>query len=276
MCDDYARRDERVKVIHQENAGLSAARNSGIDIASGSLLSFIDSDDYLLQGMYEKLYGLIASEDADISLCDFWPVDETGNMIPKKWKNIPDETLSGEEVLHMFMDGINGSYQMVWHRLHRAEIFRDIRFPEGHKHEDIATAHRIFGASRKVATTDEIFYMYRQRDDSITGKLRKFGEGINYLVDVLYIYSDRAGYFHSTGRTKWAADSERALFQTLKAALKSANYLQYRKELSPYFREVMSALLMSRSFRDKLRAAKLCVLLLRSILRPFNSKEKNL
>ena len=276
ICDDYASRDDRVKVIHKANAGQAMAHNSGLEVASGSFLSFIDSDDFILQGMYEKLYSLIASEDADVSLCDFWPVDKAGNMMPKKWKNIPSETLSGEEVLHRFMDGINGSYQMIWHRLHKAEIFQDIRFPAGNKHDDVATAHRIFGASHKVATTDEIFYMYRQREDSVMGQLQNFGEGIDYRLDTLYLYSDRAKYFRSTGKIEWARQSQYAEFHTLKRALKDANYLQYRKELSPYLQEVMSSLLLSFGFRDKLRAAKLFLILLRSILRPFTDKEKNL
>ena len=76
MCDQFAEQDQRVKVIHKENGGLSDARNAGIEIATGEYLGFVDSDDYIADDMYELLYTNIVKEDADLSICGIYDVYE--------------------------------------------------------------------------------------------------------------------------------------------------------------------------------------------------------
>lgn len=84
MCDNFARKDSRVKVIHQTNKGTGAARNTGIDSAKGELIGFADADDFASPEMYAKLYALMLKEHADVSVCEFTFVDAQGNEIPDK------------------------------------------------------------------------------------------------------------------------------------------------------------------------------------------------
>lgn len=83
MCDQFAEQDQRVKVIHKENGGLSDARNAGIEIATGEYLGFVDSDDYIADDMYELLYTNIVKEDADLSICGIYDVYEGKEPIVK-------------------------------------------------------------------------------------------------------------------------------------------------------------------------------------------------
>ncbi|WP_154064713.1 glycosyltransferase family 2 protein, partial [Enterococcus faecalis] len=84
MCDQFAEQDQRVKVIHKENGGLSDARNAGIEIATGEYLGFVDSDDYIADDMYELLYTNIVKEDADLSICGIYDVYEGKEPVEKQ------------------------------------------------------------------------------------------------------------------------------------------------------------------------------------------------
>ena len=81
ICNEYAAKDARIRVIHKGNGGLSSARNTGIDIATGKYIGFVDSDDYLAPDMYEKLLGAIVNNHADISVCNVHHVDENEELI---------------------------------------------------------------------------------------------------------------------------------------------------------------------------------------------------
>ena len=82
LCDAAAEKDARVRVIHQKNGGLSAARNAGLDAARGAWIGFVDSDDYIAPEMYEVLYQAVQSTGADLALCDYAEVDEAGKPCP--------------------------------------------------------------------------------------------------------------------------------------------------------------------------------------------------
>ena len=99
ICDEVARRDARVRVIHQANAGLSAARNAGIEIAHGEWLGFVDSDDYIAPQFYEKLYQTAQRTDADCVMCSVQNVDESGKSIDSALMRVADEVKTGQEVL---------------------------------------------------------------------------------------------------------------------------------------------------------------------------------
>ena len=88
MCDQFAEQDQRVKVIHKENGGLSDARNAGIEIATGEYLGFVDSDDYIADDMYELLYTNIVKEDADLSICGIYDVYEGKEPVEKQQQYI--------------------------------------------------------------------------------------------------------------------------------------------------------------------------------------------
>lgn len=101
LCDAAAAKDARIRVIHQKNGGLSAARNAGLDAARGEWIGFVDSDDYIAPEMYEALYKAVQSTGADLALCDYAEVDETGALCPPMHISLAEQVFTGRELLKM-------------------------------------------------------------------------------------------------------------------------------------------------------------------------------
>jgi len=171
ICDDYAEKEKRIKIIHKENGGLSDARNKGIELASGKYIGFVDSDDYIEKNMYETLYNMIKTNNADISICSFYLENENDKIENMKNKfKCEEETkliLNKIQVLKELLT--NPKIQnYAWDKLYKKELFKDIRFPIGRSFEDINVMYRLFDKVNKVVYTDVPKYHYVQREDSIS------------------------------------------------------------------------------------------------------------
>ena len=169
ICEEYRAKDNRIKVIHQENAGLSDARNAGIEIAVGNYIQFIDSDDYIDDDMIETLYNLIIENDADISMCSNYILkDGIKSCECSNKKYIYDRREALKEIL---IDETVRSYS--WNKLAKKELFDEIRFPSKRVFEDVLTTPKLFEKSNKVVFLDTPKYYYRQRNGSILNKQTK-------------------------------------------------------------------------------------------------------
>ena len=133
LCDAAAAKDARVRVIHQKNGGLSAARNAGLDVARGAWIGFVDSDDYIAPEMYEKLYRAVQSTGADLALCDYAKVDEAGVPGVQTHVPVPQKSLTGRELLQK---AYWTTAQIAWNKLYRRTIFAQLRYPVGKLNED--------------------------------------------------------------------------------------------------------------------------------------------
>lgn len=168
ICDEYALKDDRIKVIHKKNGGLSDARNVGIDNANGSYLCCIDSDDYVDEEMIQRLYNSVIANGADMSICNFLEVDDNGIVLPKEQSGI-----MGDGVLYKneFYSPSNIKYFTVftvaWNKLYKREIFDDIRYPYGKIHEDEFVVHKIFDKCNVISCVEKPMYYYLQRSNSI-------------------------------------------------------------------------------------------------------------
>ena len=165
ICDEYARKDSRIRVIHKENGGLSDARNVGIDAAKGDYIGFVDSDDWVMPDMYEYLYRGAQEYGADITVCEYYEC----------WKNKCKATYRPEVRIFACDEAINallllkiGSY--AWNKLYKREVWSaDIRYPKGELYEDVRTTYRLFEKVQKVVALPEPKYYYRRTGESITG-----------------------------------------------------------------------------------------------------------
>ena len=170
LCDSLARRDSRIKVFHQENQGLSAARNNGMEIAGGEYIAFVDSDDWISPVMLETLHSALIREHADIAECGFSAFfrDHTQHFTGFSGNNtVADryEAIIGLTLWETF-------YSVVWNKLYKKECTRDITFPVGRVHEDEFTTWKFIRNADRIVSVDASFYYYdRTRNDSIIARL---------------------------------------------------------------------------------------------------------
>lgn len=168
ICDEYALKDTRIEVIHKENGGLSDARNAGIERAKGQYISFIDSDDMIIDDMIEYLYVQITKTNADISVCQRLLINENGDPLEDREFLFEDYVVSGNnECMHDFMSS-KGIDTVAWGKLYRTELFKEIHYPKGKYHEDVFTTYRIVAKANVIAVGGEKKYYYRIRNASIT------------------------------------------------------------------------------------------------------------
>ena len=164
LCDAAAARDARIRVIHQKNGGLSAARNAGLDAARGKWIGFVDSDDYIAPEMYEALYKAVQSTGADLALCDYAEVDETGAPCLPPYTGLAQRIFTGRELLKR---ATNTMAQPAWNKLYRRAIFAQLRYPEGKLNEDLFLIPKICLQIQKAVVVPNALYYYVQRGSSI-------------------------------------------------------------------------------------------------------------
>lgn len=160
ICDEY-RKDERVKVFHTGNQGLSAARNLGLDNATGDWIGFVDSDDWIEPDMYEMLIKKAEETEADVVECGLFL------EYPRKTEERlrPNAILSGMEAIRLLIQGKISN--AVWNKLWKRKCFDYIRFPVGRVFEEYATTYRVYATIDKVCTINTLKYHYLQRKDSL-------------------------------------------------------------------------------------------------------------
>ena len=167
MCDEYAREDCRIKVIHLPHGGVSAARNAGLEAATGELLGFVDSDDFIDADMYEYLYGLLVEHDADIAACTYL-LEQEGR--PSKLVNNTKELyiFSRKEIIReLVRNDLVKNY--LWAKLFKRNLFNQLSFPVGRVYEDVAVLYKVFYKSQKVVLSCVSKYHYMiHRNESIT------------------------------------------------------------------------------------------------------------
>lgn len=168
LCDAWAAKDSRIKVIHKENGGLSDARNAGMAIATGELMGFVDSDDWIAPGMYQHLYDRMKEDNSDIATCGVEMVWEDGTL-SRVLTRSGSCVLNQEEAMRAIIEE-SWLKQPVWYKLYKTELVRQIPFPVGKYHEDVFWSYQAVSKAQKVSVSDKIGYYYFQRSDSIMGK----------------------------------------------------------------------------------------------------------
>ena len=164
ICDELALKDPRVKVIHQENGGLSDARNTGIEASTGSFLYFLDSDDAISPVTIAHLWTACIRTKADVAIGDHIRFSE--EKIPEERRNFSSESLNAEEAIRRML--LNQGYtNTAWGKLFRRELWSDMRFPKGLLNEDLAVIYDVMVQVKKVVVVKDALYFYRVRKGSI-------------------------------------------------------------------------------------------------------------
>lgn len=180
LCDAWARKDPRIRVIHRENGGLSAARNTGIEAAKGQFLTFVDSDDLLEPDTLRRAWEAQRQYSADLVVYNLVYVDENNRPLAS-----PDFTVFRDEVLdeaevwrrYFALEEQKIYYVVAWNKLYRAELFRELRYAEGKRYEDQFLMPQLLAQCGRIACLVYPGYRYVQRGGSIMAQ----GSSRNYL-----------------------------------------------------------------------------------------------
>lgn len=224
ICDKYAKKDPRIKVIHKENGGLSSARNAGLDVAEGNLIAFIDSDDYIEAEMIEQLYCALSENQADMAVCSLRYVEENHSKSrTQPMRTVEYECMDQWSYWEKVVGSDNSRFVVAWNKLYTKKLWEGLRYPVGRLNEDEFVLHDIISQCSKIVSVSYVGYNYVQRRGSIVAQSRREAG-----FDVFCAWEGRIRYFQSAGREDLC-----------------------RKQLLPYARELICRYHLCRMPKDK-------------------------
>jgi glycosyltransferase involved in cell wall biosynthesis len=254
ICDEYAVKDDRVKVIHKDYGGVSSARNVGIKLARGNYIGFVDSDDYIEKNMYKILYHACIDSKSDIAICKLGREvnseltnNDIGEFYIKEFNN--------QEALRELFKGILYRFSLC-NKLFNKTMFNNIRFPEGRIHEDLSTTYKLFGNSNKSIYINYIGYIYIKQQNSIltsTFSEKRLDALIGWDEIMTYMfnnYPQLANNFVSSFSYGCIDNIYYILSQVVKKENKIKYLDQLKKHVRKYYKEIINNSTLS--FKSKL------------------------
>jgi len=195
ICDRFAAQDSRVVVIHRENGGIAAAQNSGLDAATGELITFCDNDDLMSPQLVGRLVEILLSTGSDMSCCRWYNVGASvaGELLAAHRDDAPGRMISFtepgrayQEVFSLFLRKVRKKELLYfseanWGKLYRAELFDGIRFPEGQYAQDVAVAMDLYARMSRVASCEDALYYWLQHSGSVSHSVR----ATDYYHDII-------------------------------------------------------------------------------------------
>lgn len=164
ICEEYAQKDSRIKVIHKKNGGLSDARNAGIEIATGKYITFIDSDDDIVKEYVEYLYGLLSKNKTKMSIGSYSVISKEKKI--NIGEGYTEKVLTTEECLERMLCEEGFSISSCA-KLYSKELFDNVEFPKGKLNEDNGTTYKLILQCEKISFGNKSIYNYYKRDNSI-------------------------------------------------------------------------------------------------------------
>lgn len=189
ICDQYAEKDPRIKVIHKKNGGAASARNRGLEIITGDYVAFVDSDDYVDENYIKRLVELLEDSRADISVCSY------SNVYTNRIEKVEMEKTgiySEEEFLERFL--WDWKCGLLWNKMFKSKVIKGIRFVEGHVIDDEFFTYKVVMNANKINITNESLYYYRQRISGVMNQGRKrqiLLDRIEYLTERFELVTDK-------------------------------------------------------------------------------------
>lgn len=255
MCDEWAKKDDRIKVIHKENGGVSSARNIGLDNVTGEYIGFVDSDDYLKSNMYELLIENLTATNSDISVCSTFLVDENNNI---KADNIfESQVLNQEEAVKFLSYKMNNS---LWNKLFKKDMFKGCRFDEGHTFgEDHLILLQVLKNVNRVSFISDSLYYYVQRSNSTTGsKFSKRSFDQVYMKDALYNYVKENYLYVSEYYRKLSFTARENMCRKIILSNSDEEFAKELDEYKKYMKKEFSIVKSNLSKRETLEYKMIC------------------
>lgn len=197
LCNAYSATDSRIRVIHQKNAGPSAARNAGTSVSRGDWVFFVDSDDWVSHDAVEVLLAAATRVNAEIAVGRFIRVGDDG-LESQTSSGVEQElVLTGDQSVTALLGPMHTLFTVAWGKLFKRELLSELVFPVGRIHEDEFVSHRVQHAAHRVVLLPRPLYFYRQHSGSIMGA----GFNAKKARDATDAYADRLTFLQEVGRT---------------------------------------------------------------------------
>ncbi len=223
ICDQFALRDERIRVLHKENQGLSSARNTGLDYATGEYIAFVDSDDWIDERYIHQMYEVCKKYECDICQCGFF--DAVCDDIFYKDHGGYPSIYSPIEFAYAEFSLLSWDCIVCWNKLYRASLFKNIRFPVGRIHEDEYVTYMLTYNANKIAVLPTRLYYYRRRNDSIVGRKYSYKR-----LDAREAIIERENFYHSIGEKELENVAKARYLHWMKGQIKQFSQIADRDE----------------------------------------------
>lgn len=169
ICEHWAAKDSRINVVHQQNAGLSAARNTGLRLRKGEYVCFVDSDDYVEHNYVERMLNTARAEQADMVVCNLRREDEDGNPIKESDPSFETKTFTCRQYMAYALQS-NWKHVVAWNKLYRSSIWDNFGYPVGKIHEDEFVFAQLIARCSRITCINDALYHYVQHNSSIMHK----------------------------------------------------------------------------------------------------------
>lgn len=246
-CDEWALRDERVRVIHQENRGIASVRNTGISLAQGEYIAWVDSDDYVDCHFLEYMYNTMKQSNADMVLCGFY-TDIEGTITHEGKEYFFDAVYDRQTFLERVYT--YGMYSIMCNKFLRKSSYENITFPDGRIFEDSSVMRELAATCNKIVVIGKPLYYYRRHISSITKKKRSEDEQLNYMFQFCSWLQKDISIYQQERNAKLLAYASKHLCDAI---------IRYSKDLSSrgkkkakrIYREYVNNILSSREIESK-------------------------
>ena len=208
MCEEWAKQDARVRVIHQENKGLAQTRNVGLAHAKGDYIAWVDSDDYVKETFLSHMMDMMQQSGADMVMCSF-ESDIDGEIKFEGKERIHEAEYDSDGFLDMVYT--YGLFSVVWNKLVKKSAYQDVVFPTGRLFEDSSVARKVAKNCNKIVVTGEPLYYYRRHSESITMKKRDAKQAYSYIKQFVQWLQEDICEFRKTGEKRLEAFASKHL-----------------------------------------------------------------
>ena len=249
ICEEYAQKDKRVRVIHKENGGLSDARNAGLNVCRGDYIVFVDSDDCIHPQMIERLYNLLLRYQADMAICSFQDIEENEMPLYTKYDAQGKEYCLEKENIMNQLQSRNLLTVVAWNKIYKARLFENIRYPKGYIHEDEFIIHKLLHLCTRTVYTEEKLYYYRKRGDSIMGNISP-----KKIQDIYLAYEDRISFLEEKQYGRIITDTKLQLMHQITKYYKLIKKRDDANELLAYMGDKFAELYQQKKVQEALTA----------------------
>lgn len=240
MCDEWSLKDSRIHVIHKENGGLSSARNAALDICRGEYISFVDSDDYIHVDMYQIMMDDMIKTNADVVKCSRYICKNSD--IFRRPSVSEAKSYNQKEILDCYFYHKDDFCGGVWDKLYKAEIFKQIRFPDGINSEDYYVYASIYNNIDKLYYNNIPLYYYRVRDNSICTKKEIDSHSYDKIKvsDMVKAFIDTSFPSRSYDALAFQIICRYATYYSIVIRKKNSMRKEWRKDLSSFLGKLFS------------------------------------